>query len=189
MLKKDDQPQYGYPKGGINIGESIRECAVREAFEELGCTKESIDDKINSEKVIIKNIEYNRGKSSDDPFNTMRPTSGSRDTEIKSNRVVWIKQYYFIVPVVPTNMRFKLNKYEVDAIEWCDIYKLPCSQGCRVTQLMCCKKKKTPNYFMVICHDKLDETSLVQDILKYMDGEDKNQPVSNKYKRDHRLCW
>ncbi|CAF1421011.1 unnamed protein product, partial [Adineta steineri] len=190
MSKKDDQPQYGYPKGGIKIGESIRECAIREASEELGCTKESIDDKITDEKVIVKNVEYNRGKSPDDPFNKMSPTGGPHDTVMKSNRVVWIKQYYFIVPVVPTNMRFKLNKNEVDAIEWCNIYKLPCGRHCQVTQLVNFEQKETKaNYFMVVCNNTRSGTSLVQDILKYMDGENKDHTVSNKYKSDHRFCW
>ncbi|CAF3936558.1 unnamed protein product [Adineta steineri] len=89
MLKKDDQPQYGYPKGGINIGESIRECAVREAFEELGCTKESIDDNINDEEAILKNIEY-----------------------IPNQPL--IQQYYFIVPVIPKDMHFVIDDNEVN---------------------------------------------------------------------------
>ncbi|CAF1411178.1 unnamed protein product [Adineta steineri] len=164
MFYKDNVPQYGYPKGGIKIGESIRECAVREASEELGCTKESIDDKINDEKVIEKNIEYKRGKS---------PT----------------KQYYFIVPVVPTDIHFVINKNEVDAIEWCDIYKLPCGRHCQVTQLVNFEQKETKaNYFMVVCNNTRNGTSLVRNILKYMDDENKNQTVSNKYNYDHWFC-
>ncbi|CAF1121709.1 unnamed protein product [Adineta steineri] len=166
MYYKNNDPHYGYPKGKIEIGESIRECAVREASEELGCTKESIDDNINDEEAILKNIEYIPGQ----PL---------------------IEHYYFIVPVVPKDMQFKLNKTEVNAIKWCNIYKLPCCQDCQVTQLEDYKEKGTSaSYFMVTCYDKSNRESktLVQDILKYMDGKDKNQPVSKKYDEQHTFC-
>ncbi|CAF1411192.1 unnamed protein product [Adineta steineri] len=137
MYYKNNDPHYGYPKGKIEIGETKWQCALRETSEELGYDMEFRENDINDEEAILKNVG--------NPFDNST-----------------IEHYYFIVPGVPKDIHFKLNQTEVNAIEWCDIYKLPCCQDCQVTQLMTRADEKIPNYFMVICYDKLKRTSLVQ---------------------------
>ncbi|CAF1411165.1 unnamed protein product [Adineta steineri] len=163
MFYKNNVPQCGYPKGEIQIGETIWQCAARHASKELGCNEKFIYDKINDNEAILKNVEYSSNLS--------------------------IKQYYFIVPMVSIDMHFEGDRHGVDDTEWCNIYKLPCCKDCQVTQLMHSKQNGTSaDYFMVICYDRSNRTSLTQDILQYMDDKNNNQTVSKKYDEQHTDC-
>ncbi|CAF1379929.1 unnamed protein product [Adineta steineri] len=163
MFYKNNVPQCGYPKGEIQIGETIRQCAARHASKELGCNENFIYDKINDNEAILKNVGYSSNLS--------------------------IEQYYFIVPVASKDMHFEGDRHGVDDTEWCNIYKLPCCKDCQVTQLMHSKQNGTSaDYFMVICYDRSNRTSLTQDILKYIDDKNNNHAVSEEYNSQHENC-
>ncbi|CAF3800553.1 unnamed protein product [Rotaria sp. Silwood1] len=138
---KNNRTQYGFPKGKIEFGETILQCAAREASEELGLAYKYIYNMIKYSTPIKKKV-----------FNIVDKS--------------FVEHYYFIVPVEPKDMKFKIDKKEIDDVEWRSIGNLPCRKSCSVMHLIKSANTLTEtNYFMVICRDLYKHTSLV----KYME--------------------
>ncbi|UJR10033.1 hypothetical protein I4U23_014256 [Adineta vaga] len=156
---KNNDPQYGYAKGKINIDENIKECAIREVSEELGLNDTMLDDMVKEIKPIRKDV-YMDNKS--------------------------ITHYYFIVSVTQNNFKFQLDTREIQDVEWRNIYCLPCCMNCSVVRNL--TSEPQANYFMILCSDRKSYKTLVQDILHYIDKKNGNSSVSEKYNSNHHVC-
>ncbi|CAF4521448.1 unnamed protein product, partial [Rotaria sp. Silwood2] len=77
-----------------------------------------------------------------------------------------IEHYYFIVPVESKDMKFKINKREVDDVEWRSIHDLLCDKNCPgVHRIKSVNVSKESNYFMIICRDSDTRTSLFKNYI------------------------
>ncbi|CAF1440912.1 unnamed protein product [Rotaria sordida] len=80
-----------------------------------------------------------------------------------------VEHYYFIIDVSFEDIHFELNEYEIDVSENDD-------------------SEKYANYYMVTCTNFTVASSLIWDILKFVDDKNGNKLASDKYKHIHRYC-
>ncbi|CAF1564961.1 unnamed protein product [Rotaria sp. Silwood1] len=152
---KNNRTQYGFPKGKIEFGETILQCAAREASEELGLAYKYIYNMIKYSTPIKKKV-----------FNIVDKS--------------FVEHYYFIVPVEPKDMKFKIDKKEIDDVEWRSIGNLPCRKSCSVMHLIkSANTLKEANYFMVICYDLYKHTSLVKYLRVWLHPKGSQRPNSS----------
>ncbi|CAF4834779.1 unnamed protein product, partial [Rotaria sp. Silwood1] len=85
---KNNYIQYGYAKGKIEHGETIKDCAAREGAEELGLDAKIIYNLIQYSQPIKKNV-----------FNVLENS--------------WIEHYYFIIRLPNKNIHLMPNEKEI----------------------------------------------------------------------------
>ncbi|CAF1564952.1 unnamed protein product [Rotaria sp. Silwood1] len=85
---KNNYIQYGYAKGKIEHGETVKDCAAREGAEELGLDAKIIYNLIQYSQPIKKNV-----------FNVLENS--------------WIEHYYFIIRLPNKNIHLMPNEKEI----------------------------------------------------------------------------
>jgi ADP-ribose pyrophosphatase YjhB (NUDIX family) len=113
LIRRTDNDNYALPGGGMDLGESMPETAVRETKEETG-----VDVEVTGLVGIYTSprhlIEYTSNGEVRQEFSvvfTARPTGGKPTTSSESSEVVWVDPANLDGLPMHPSMRQRINRY------------------------------------------------------------------------------
>jgi len=94
MTQRSDNGNWAIPGGAIDLGESLKQAAVRETFEETGitCEVENVLGIYSDPKHIVLYTSNGEARQEFSIVVTARATGGKPTTSDESTKVVWVNR-------------------------------------------------------------------------------------------------
>lgn len=113
MIHRDDNDNWAPPGGGIDLGESLVECAVRETREETGidCEVTGLVGIYSDPKHIIFYTSDGEARQEFSALFTARYVSGEPTTSSESREVRWVDRDKLDDLHLDRSMRFRMGHW------------------------------------------------------------------------------
>ena len=113
MIHRSDNDNWAVPGGAMDLGESLVDCAVREAKEETGidCEITGLVGIYTDPKHIIFYTSDGEARQEFSVLFTARATGGEPTTSSESRQVVWVERDQLDGLQMDRSMRYRLGHY------------------------------------------------------------------------------
>jgi ADP-ribose pyrophosphatase YjhB (NUDIX family) len=113
MIQRSDNGNWAIPGGAIDLGESLKQAAVRETLEETGvtCEVENVLGIYTDPKHIIFYTSNGEARQEFSIVVTARATGGEPTTSDESTRVVWVNRSDLADLQMDASMRRRIYRY------------------------------------------------------------------------------
>jgi ADP-ribose pyrophosphatase YjhB (NUDIX family) len=113
MIRRTDNDNWAVPGGAIDLGESVRQAAIRETKEESGidCEITGLVGIYSDPKHVILYTSNGEARQEFSILLTARPVSGVPTPSDESQEVRWVKPSDVLALTMDRSMRIRINDY------------------------------------------------------------------------------
>jgi ADP-ribose pyrophosphatase YjhB (NUDIX family) len=113
MIQRSDNGNWAIPGGAIDLGESLKQAAVRETLEETGitCEVENVLGIYTDPKHIVLYTSNGEARQEFSIVVTARATGGNPTRSDESTKVVWVSRSNLEHLQMHTSMRQRIDRY------------------------------------------------------------------------------
>lgn len=118
MIQRSDNGNWAIPGGAIDLGESLKQAAVRETLEETGitCEVENVLGIYTDPKHIVLYTSNGEARQEFSIVVTARATGGRPTTSNESTKVAWVSRSRLVDLQMDASMRRRIDHYLGGAI-------------------------------------------------------------------------
>lgn len=113
MIQRSDNGNWAIPGGAIDLGESLKQAAVRETLEETGiaCEVENVLGIYTDPRHIIMYTSNGEARQEFSIVVTGRATGGKPTTSDESTKVAWVSRSDLAEVRMDASMRRRIDRY------------------------------------------------------------------------------